>query len=96
MPIFNLICMNCGKKRRVVRAQGWTSLQEEVRCSECSTRLERDPSGSGPAALVKEVIDNGVMTKPLERFADAERLHKERIEVEEAAQKGQDSGRTIR
>jgi predicted nucleic acid-binding Zn ribbon protein len=96
MPIFNLICNACGRKRRVVRAQGWKSTQEEVRCPECSTRMERDASASAQSAMVKETIDNGAMVKAVERFADGERLAKDRVQIEDALAKGKDPGRVIR
>ena len=95
MPIFNLVCMACGRKKQLFRAQGWTSQQEEVHCPGCSTRMERDPRAANTGAIVKETIDNGAMVKPLERFADAERLHKERVEIEDAAQKGKDLGKVV-
>lgn len=58
--------------------------------------LERDTDASAVGALVKEVIDNGVQVRALERPADAERLHADRIEVENALVKGRDPGKVIR
>jgi hypothetical protein len=102
VPIFNLICPQ-GHKRRVLRPQGWKSLDETLLCRvtlsdnhPCSQRLARDSSSGGPGALVKEVVDNGAMVKALERQADAERLHKDRVEIENALVKGTDPGKVIR
>lgn len=102
MPIFNLICL-AGHKRRVVRAQGWKSTDQTILCSVpgrggsiCCQRMERDPNATAVAAAVKEVIDTGVMVKALERQADAERLHKDRVQVEDALAKGKDPGSVIR
>lgn len=38
---------------------------------------------NAPSTSVKEVIDTGTMTKPLERYADATRLFKDRAEAVE-------------
>jgi hypothetical protein len=38
---------------------------------------------SVPGTSVKEVLDNGLMSRPLERPADAERLFRERSRVKE-------------
>lgn len=45
-------------------------------------RLRRAPSG--PSSNAKETLDNGLMTKRLERPADAERLNKERSQEQAA------------
>lgn len=107
MPLFNLICPS-GHKKRVLRPQGWKSTSQDLRCeviflnhdtlteTVCGGKLARDGSSGGPGALVKEVVDNGAMVKALERQADAERLHKDRVEIENALAKGTDPGKVIR
>lgn len=98
MPIFNLICSTCQKRRRVVRSQGWRAAAANESCVDprCPGILERDSGASMPTTLVKETIDNGVMVKSLERLAEAERLHKDRVEIEDALAKGKDTGMKIR
>jgi hypothetical protein len=97
MPIFNLKCVTCGRARKVLRSQGWRSTQEHVLCiSGCSEPLVRDPGGTLPTTIVKEVIDTGIQVKALERFADAERMHADKTEIEDALAKGKNTGRTIR
>jgi hypothetical protein len=105
MPIFNLIC-SLGHKKRVYRSAGWKSTSEELHCEAligvrfglqpCGERLVRDSGSSAPTTVVKEVIDNGVMVKSLERLADAERLHAEKTEIEDALAKGKDRGPVFR
>jgi hypothetical protein len=102
MPLFNLVCPQ-GHKKRVLRPQGWKSTSEKVFCTvtcsdnhPCDLLLTRDGSSGGPGALVKEVVDNGAMVKSLERQADAERLHKDRVEIENALVKGTSTGKVIR
>jgi hypothetical protein len=81
----------------VLRPGGWKSTQEQVMCLKgCSTPLERDSGAARQSTLVKEVIDNGAQVKALERMADAERLHADRVEIEDALAKGKDPGRKIR
>ena len=42
----------------------------------CGRRMRR--SQTPPSSQTKEVLDNGVMTRRLERLADAEQLYKDR------------------
>lgn len=105
MPVYNLIC-HFGHKKRVLRPGGWKSTDEKLLCKaqvrgewcdeDCGMPLERDSGSVSTGTVVKEVIDNGAMVKSLERFADAERLHKDRVEIEDALAKGKDPGRKIR
>ncbi len=97
MPVFNLKCSACWTPRKAIRPPGWNFSEDKwLRCDNCgaSGTMVRDPVP--PTTLVKEVLDNGARVKALERLADAERLHKDRVEVEDALARGKDPGRTIR
>jgi hypothetical protein len=101
VPIFNLRCDFCGTKKRVLRPQGWKPSADPIPClgssaQACGGLLERDPDASSVGTIVKESIDNGAQVRAVERFADAERLHGDRVEVEDALAKGKDPGRVIR
>jgi hypothetical protein len=94
MPLFNLKCPACGSGERVFRNAGWKSNGDDpVRCRFCRTVMNREVQP--PSTSVKETIDNGVMPKALERPADAERLHKERIQTEDALRKGLPPPKTV-
>lgn len=69
MPLFNYKC-ECGRGKRVIAKQPQACF---CKCGQEMTRVVTAPSTS-----TKEVIDTGTMTKPLERYADATRLFKER------------------
>jgi hypothetical protein len=62
------------EKRRVCSA-------EEAQCPPecCGQAMKRTPRGA--TSRVVESLDNGVMTKRLERLADAERLFRERAKA---------------
>jgi len=99
MPIYNLRCPKCWSTKRVVRSPGWKASEAKLPCTnwqKCGGIYERNSDAAQQSTLVKETIDNGVMVKSLERLADAERLHKDRVEIEDALQKGKDPGRPIR
>lgn len=75
MPLYNFVCMACGAaNRHLMKA---ADLANAVcLCDKCGGQMKRSPQP--PSAIKKEVLDNGVMTKRVERLADAERLVKER------------------
>lgn len=89
MPLYYYRCCKCGQSQRKIQAP-----EEAVKLQECS----RDIPGKGPCGYVlqreprppstqvMETLDNGVMTKRLERLADAERLFKERNEAVKKSQ----------
>lgn len=57
-------------------------------CPDCETIMVRAPQP--PSTRVTETLDNGLMTKRLERLADAERLFGERAAVVKKKQEGGD------
>jgi ribosomal protein S27E len=76
MALFNFVCPKCGtKKRRICSPE---EAKQPISCKQCSTTLERDPTG--PTQQVKERIDNTLMPRAVERLSEAERLYKERAE----------------
>lgn len=93
MPLFNLRCSKCGEPRRALaddekevvglKHVRFDILQDHTHVANlrptvlgCQGVMERE--AIGPTTAQKEILDNGAMTRRLERFADAERLHKER------------------
>lgn len=72
MPLFYYTCAKCAKTTRKILSKPEVS----IKC-ECGHDAER--SARGGSSMVMESLDNGVMTKKLERLADAERLFHERV-----------------
>ena len=72
MPIYHFECAKCSRAFRVLMAR----VDGPYLCLLCGEEMVRQPSA--PTTQVKEVLDNGAMTKSLERYADAEFLFKER------------------
>lgn len=78
MPQYRYVCSACGSERRRIcpaniAATPWVS------CSGCGGELVRAPSG--PTSRVVERLDNGAMSRPLERLSEAERIFKEYARV---------------
>lgn len=77
MPLYYFKCPTCqAEARRILTPE---QAREGAHCSVCAALMERTPQP--PSARVTEVIDNGLMTRRLERLADAERLFAERNEA---------------
>lgn len=82
MPLYHFTCPACQVGvRKVVPV----SEAERVRCPACGGALKRVPKP--PTCTVTETLDNGFMTKRLERPADAERLYKERGALDPSREK---------
>jgi putative FmdB family regulatory protein len=71
MPVYNYRCLECDKAERRIHEP---SADLQV-CKTCGSVLVREMKP--PTARVVEVLDNGVMSKRVERFADAERVYHE-------------------
>lgn len=84
MPVFDFLCENCQKELRVLRK----AMPESVPCDTCKAAMKRKAAGGGASARIVEVLDNGLMTRRVERLADAERLFKERVEQDKKARGG--------
>ena len=83
MPLFYYKCSICKKPgRRICSPE--EAEEHPPLC--CGVPMVRAPQG--PTARVVETLDNGVMTKKLERLADAERLFHERAQATEKERKG--------
>lgn len=75
MPVFNFFCEKCQKPARKILSP------EEARAlviHDCGYVLKRVQNP--PSSQVTETLDNGIMPKKLERYANAEELYKERSE----------------
>ena len=75
MPLYYLYCKKCDKKIAKIMEPQQYALGPH-KCANCDMALERVAGSVG--ASVMESLDNGAMPRRVERFADAERLHRER------------------
>ena len=82
VPLYCYRCPGCGKTSRRI----CSPLESRTRPRCCGQDSERVP-GSVSSRTV-EVLDNGVMTKSIERLTDAERLFRERHDAVEKERKG--------
>jgi hypothetical protein len=84
MPLYNFVCCKCHQRqRRILTLEAAKQIQMCGKTLQdgkvCKYILKRSPVP--PSTQTTEVIDNGIMTKRLERPADAERLYSERHEA---------------
>jgi putative FmdB family regulatory protein len=73
MALYHFSCSGCEEATRRLLEPSEASSQI---CKKCGDKLTRVPNP--PTAAVVEVLDNGVMSKKVERFKEAERLYRER------------------
>jgi hypothetical protein len=86
MPLFYYRCANDHAQRKIQTPE--EAALPQVCCKpDCATALVREPRP--PSTRVTETLDNGLMTKRLERLADAERLFAERNEAVKKSQSGE-------
>ena len=78
MPLFNLECPKGHFKKLLTSCQTFDKVPVEKKTCQCGELMTR--KATGPTSSVKERLDNGIMPKAVERFADTERLYKERNE----------------
>lgn len=77
MPLYHFRCEAClTVKRRILTPEQSKNASET--CPECGAGMVRDVKP--PTARVVEVLDNGAMSRRVERLADAERLFREHAE----------------
>lgn len=69
MPAFNLKCNSCFKELRKILKD-----YVPVKC-DCGGIMSRQANVS---SQIKEIIDNGIMTRKVERLADINELRKNR------------------
>lgn len=73
MALFYVICSKCNEPdRRVLEPEQ----MKKATCRKCGGKVKRTPKP--PTAMLKEVIDNGLMMKRHENFVDGQKLTKER------------------
>lgn len=78
MPLYNLYCPRCAEhSRRITTTE---KMKSGLHCKTCDAILERRATGA--SSQVKEVLDNGIMARPVERWANAEEIYKDRSMTE--------------
>jgi hypothetical protein len=78
MPMYYVVCRECETKSRIVCKPGDFA---KYNCKACGGPWSRDTEPHPPSSQATETLDNGAMVRKLERLADAERLFKERSEL---------------
>ena len=73
MPVYAYHCPECGADHERIRAKPPTSQP----CPKCGAEMARCPKGPGVAVM--ETLDNGAMSRPVERLTHQPRLHQEKI-----------------
>lgn len=79
MPMYNYHCPECEQNFRFIKTPEKALLP--VNCATCDTLLVRKPAP--PTSMVKEVLDNGLMSRKVERLADIEEIVVERSKTKE-------------
>jgi hypothetical protein len=74
MPLLHFSCPVCKLETRALVSAASTKTVRQ--CVKCKVPLLRAPKPA--TSRVTEVLDNGLMSRRIERPADAERLYKER------------------
>lgn len=83
MPLYHFKCCKCHKPARKILPASEANKTHICQCGHTLTREHRPPS-----TVAKEILDNGVMVKAVERPSEAEELYKTRAaEVEESRAK---------
>lgn len=86
MPLYYYSCPGCGADaRRILTPAEAKSVPQKCTCG-----VELQRRATGPTCQCVETLDNGIMTKRLERLADAEKLFSERNEVTRRKQSGEE------
>jgi len=70
VAVFNLRCKSCGAMKRV--------FADKLDVMKCKCGADMVRVMGVPSTHIMERLDNGIMPRALERYADAERLFKER------------------
>jgi hypothetical protein len=76
MALFRVRCSGC--RTALARIRGTSAEATAEPCGGCGKKVVRE--AQGPSSTKMECLDNGAMAKSVERFADAERLYKERAD----------------
>ena len=83
MPLYYYQCSLCNKESRRLCTPDESKVPP-ICCKKAMVRSPRPPS-----QRATEILDNGIMTKRLERLVDAERLFHDRVEAVKKEQKGE-------
>jgi hypothetical protein len=75
MPLYNFVCSASGKRVRRVLPAGD---QEKSQSCACGSALKRN--AVAPSTQTMEVLDNGLMTRRVERLVNAETMARERAQ----------------
>jgi PHP family Zn ribbon phosphoesterase len=75
VPAFNFAC-ECGNRVTKLRS----APPAEVSCPECGRPMKR--AAMGPTSRCTEVLDNGAMSRPLERLDNAEEIFRDRARTD--------------
>lgn len=78
MPLYYFHCDACHSDLRRILTPAQAEAPQA--CRKCQGTMRRTPKGA--TANVVERLDNGLMTKAVERPAEAERLYRERAEAD--------------
>lgn len=74
MPLFYFKCATCGALvRRLLSVEAAADPRD---CATCGGAMQRDMRGATTQTM--EVLDDGIRPVRLERYAEAERIYKER------------------
>lgn len=83
MPIFYFKCKKCNKEYKKLLSPN--KAKETQPCPVCFQQLERDYKD--PSTIIKEVIDNSIMTRRVEQYANSPELIEEREEIAKKSKK---------
>lgn len=73
MPLYYFRCLTCGSANRRILEP---SQVKKTLCNKCNGKLLRTPKP--PTAMLKEMVDTGLMPKRLENYVDGHSLTKKR------------------
>jgi hypothetical protein len=80
MPMYYFRCPDDGQLAQTIRRP--ENVNKPLECPQCKKPMVRDPRGA--SSRITETLDNGVMTRRVERPADVERLNWERSRTKPA------------
>lgn len=79
MPMYRFKCPECSSEVRILRRP--EKAGDAVECPHCKVPMKRNAQGA--SSKVVEVLDNGIMSRRVERLANIEEINKERSKIKE-------------